>query len=201
MGYVRAFDVRTGKRLWIFHTIPLKGEFGHETWNPDAAANTGNTGVWAQMSADEELGYAYLPLTSATNDVDFIAGSTANAVSFTDADGLTVGTVNSVGLTAGGDTKLTATGILAFNQALKAAGFKVELLYSVPRVPQHNAWIERGFGALDLLRQGQRHARGHDTVEFPGEHQRRHAQIGRGQRRAVGHGAQAPRTAGGIESV
>ncbi len=67
-GYIRGFDVRTGKRLWIFHTIPLKGEFGHETWNPDAAANTGNTGVWAQMSADEELGLVYMPVELPTGD-------------------------------------------------------------------------------------------------------------------------------------
>src|SRR6185436_8260821 len=52
-GYIRGFDVRTGKRLWIFHTIPLKGEPGFETWDPDATVYTGNTGVWAQMSADE----------------------------------------------------------------------------------------------------------------------------------------------------
>ena len=37
-GYIRGFDVRTGKRLWIFHTIPMKGEFGYDTWDPDADA-------------------------------------------------------------------------------------------------------------------------------------------------------------------
>ena len=61
-GYVRAFDVRTGKRLWIFHTIPRPNEFGADTWEGDAASYTGNAGVWAQMSIDEELGLAYLPV-------------------------------------------------------------------------------------------------------------------------------------------
>ena len=67
-GYIRGFDVRTGKRLWIFHTIPLKGEAGFETWDPDAHVYTGNTGVWAQMSADEELGIVYMPVELPTGD-------------------------------------------------------------------------------------------------------------------------------------
>jgi quinoprotein glucose dehydrogenase len=67
-GYIRGFDIRTGKRLWIFHTIPVKGEFGYDTWDSDAAANTGNTGVWAQMSADEELGLVYMPVELPTGD-------------------------------------------------------------------------------------------------------------------------------------
>jgi quinoprotein glucose dehydrogenase len=67
-GYIRGFDVRTGKRVWIFHTIPLKGEAGFETWDPDAAQYTGNTGVWAQMSADEEAGIVYLPVELPTGD-------------------------------------------------------------------------------------------------------------------------------------
>ncbi|MBY0493624.1 MAG: pyrroloquinoline quinone-dependent dehydrogenase [Cyanobacteria bacterium] len=67
-GYIRAFDVRTGKRLWIFHTVPRPGEFGYDTWLEDSASYTGNTGVWAQMSADEELGLAYLPTELPTHD-------------------------------------------------------------------------------------------------------------------------------------
>jgi quinoprotein glucose dehydrogenase len=67
-GYVRGFDVRTGKRLWIFHTIPLAGEFGHDTWEKDSASYTGNTGVWGQISADEELGLVYLPVELPTGD-------------------------------------------------------------------------------------------------------------------------------------
>src|SRR5712672_3378144 len=67
-GYVRGFDVRTGKRLWIFHTIPKKGEFGYDTWLNGSAEYTGNTGVWSQVTVDEELGLVYLPVESPTND-------------------------------------------------------------------------------------------------------------------------------------
>jgi quinoprotein glucose dehydrogenase len=67
-GYVRGFDVRTGRRLWIFHTIPSPGEFGNDTWERDSWSYTGNAGVWAQMSVDEELGLAYLPVELPTGD-------------------------------------------------------------------------------------------------------------------------------------
>jgi quinoprotein glucose dehydrogenase len=67
-GYVRAYDVRTGQRLWIFHTIPLKGEFGYDTWLDGSAEHTGNTGLWTQMTVDEKLGLAYLPVESPTGD-------------------------------------------------------------------------------------------------------------------------------------
>ncbi len=67
-GYVRGFDVRTGKRLWIFHTIPQLGEFGNDTWEKDSWVYTGNTGVWGQISIDEELGLAYLPVEMPTGD-------------------------------------------------------------------------------------------------------------------------------------
>jgi quinoprotein glucose dehydrogenase len=59
-GYLRGFDVRTGKRKWIFHTVPKKGEFGYDTWiKPGQAETATNTGVWAPMSADQELGLVY----------------------------------------------------------------------------------------------------------------------------------------------
>ena len=67
-GYVRGFDVKTGKRLWIFHTIPKVGEYGYNTWEKDSAEYTGNTGVWAQISVDEQLGMAYLPVELPTGD-------------------------------------------------------------------------------------------------------------------------------------
>jgi len=67
-GYVRGYDVRTGKRLWIFHTIPRPGEFGVETWEKDSWSYTGNTGVWGQMGIDEELGMVYLPIETPTGD-------------------------------------------------------------------------------------------------------------------------------------
>ena len=67
-GYVRGFDVRTGKRLWIFHTVPRPGEFGFETWEDNSALRNGNTGAWAQFSADLELGLVYVPVEMPTGD-------------------------------------------------------------------------------------------------------------------------------------
>jgi quinoprotein glucose dehydrogenase len=67
-GFVRGFDVRTGERLWIFHTIPRRGEYGYESWEEDSSAYTGNTGVWAQISVDPELNTVYLPVEAATGD-------------------------------------------------------------------------------------------------------------------------------------
>ena len=68
-GYVRGFDVKTGKRLWIFHTVPKPGEFGRDTWLDESADNTGNTGVWGQISVDEDLGMVYLPVELPTGDI------------------------------------------------------------------------------------------------------------------------------------
>src|SRR5262245_1307778 len=67
-GDVMAFDVRTGKKKWIFHTIPRKGERGSETWLNGSAEYSGNAGVWGPFSVDTELGYVYLNVESATND-------------------------------------------------------------------------------------------------------------------------------------
>ena len=67
-GYIRGFDVRTGQRQWIFHTIPQVGEFGHDTWEDESAAYTGNTGVWTTFTVDAELGIAYLPVEIPTGD-------------------------------------------------------------------------------------------------------------------------------------
>ena len=67
-GYVRGFDVRTGKRLWIFHTVPLPGEFGYDTWLDHGADRNGNTGAWAQLSADLELGLVYVGVEMPTGD-------------------------------------------------------------------------------------------------------------------------------------
>ncbi|HEV2985892.1 MAG TPA: pyrroloquinoline quinone-dependent dehydrogenase [Vicinamibacterales bacterium] len=67
-GFVRGYDVHTGQRVWIFHTIPVPGEFGNDTWEKDSWSYTGNTGLWGTMSADEELGYVYLPIESPTGD-------------------------------------------------------------------------------------------------------------------------------------
>jgi quinoprotein glucose dehydrogenase len=67
-GHVRGFDARTGALRWTFHTVPQPGEFGHDTWEDGSADYTGNANVWTMMSADPELGYAYLPVGNATND-------------------------------------------------------------------------------------------------------------------------------------
>lgn len=67
-GSVRGFDIKTGKRLWIFHTMPRRGEFGYDTWLDGAAEKNGNTGAWAQMSADIELGLVYVGVELPTGD-------------------------------------------------------------------------------------------------------------------------------------
>jgi quinoprotein glucose dehydrogenase len=67
-GYIRGYDVRTGKRLWIFHTIPQPGEFGNETWENDSWSYTGNAGNWAPISIDEELNRVYLATEDGTGD-------------------------------------------------------------------------------------------------------------------------------------
>ena len=67
-GYVQAFDVRTGKPLWRFHTVPRAGEFGFDTWEASSAEYSGNSNVWAGMAYDPELDYVYLPSSTPTND-------------------------------------------------------------------------------------------------------------------------------------
>jgi quinoprotein glucose dehydrogenase len=67
-GDVLGFDVRTGKLLWTFKTIPEAGEPGVETWDNESWKTTGSANVWAPMSADEELGYVYLPVSTPSND-------------------------------------------------------------------------------------------------------------------------------------
>jgi quinoprotein glucose dehydrogenase len=68
-GLVRAFDVRTGKRIWQFNTIPRPGEFGNDTWEENSWSYNGNTGVWTQITVDPEAGIAYLPVESPTSDL------------------------------------------------------------------------------------------------------------------------------------
>jgi glucose dehydrogenase len=67
-GLVRAFDVKSGKLLWTFNTIPRPGEFGNDTWENESWATNGNTGVWSQMTVDEEAGLLYLPVEDPTSD-------------------------------------------------------------------------------------------------------------------------------------
>lgn len=68
-GDVQAFDVRTGRRRWTFNVIPRPGQVGNETWKEDSWAYTGAANLWSMISADEEAGLAYLPLSSPTNDM------------------------------------------------------------------------------------------------------------------------------------
>ena len=67
-GDVRAFDVRTGKQAWSFHTIPQAGEFGNDTWGNDSWKVTGHTNVWAPFTLDERRGLLYLPVSTPSND-------------------------------------------------------------------------------------------------------------------------------------
>ncbi len=67
-GLVRAFDVKSGKLLWTFNTIPRPGEFGNDTWENESWATNGNTGVWTGITVDEEAGLVYLPVESPTSD-------------------------------------------------------------------------------------------------------------------------------------
>ena len=67
-GHVRAYDAYTGDFKWRFNTIPQEGEYGNETWENDSWQVTGNTNVWTYMSADEEAGIVYLPISTPTND-------------------------------------------------------------------------------------------------------------------------------------
>ena len=66
-GDIRGFDVHSGELLWTFHTIPEAGEYGYESW---LSGNdiTGNSGVWAPISGDPELGHVYLPVEDPTGD-------------------------------------------------------------------------------------------------------------------------------------
>lgn len=66
--WIRGYNIRTGEVAWTFHTIPLEGEYGNDTWENDSWRTAGNGGVWTMMTADLELGYVYLPMEAATND-------------------------------------------------------------------------------------------------------------------------------------
>ena len=67
-GDIMAFDARTGKKVWVFHTIPRPGEFGADTWANNSNVFSGHTGAWTPFSVDEELGILYIPVEGATGD-------------------------------------------------------------------------------------------------------------------------------------
>ncbi len=67
-GWIRAFDVRTGRMRWTFKTVPPPGEFGNETWKDGSWADAGKVTTWTMMSADPELGHLYLPTNTTAPD-------------------------------------------------------------------------------------------------------------------------------------
>lgn len=67
-GWLRGFDVKTGRVKWVFHTIPQPGEFGNDTWGDDSWSYNGKVGPWSMMSADEQLGYVYVPMSTPSPD-------------------------------------------------------------------------------------------------------------------------------------
>ena len=82
-GDLRAYDVRTGAIRWTFHTIPHPGEFGHDTWPPNAWRSAGGANSWAGMSVDTARGIVYVPTGSATPD--FYGGDRLGANLFANA--------------------------------------------------------------------------------------------------------------------
>jgi quinoprotein glucose dehydrogenase len=72
-GYIRAFNVKTGKLIWTFHTIPQPGEFGYDTWPADAWKKIGGANSWAGMSVDPERGLVFASTGSAS--FDFYGGN------------------------------------------------------------------------------------------------------------------------------
>jgi quinoprotein glucose dehydrogenase len=72
-GFIRGYDVKTGKIVWTFHTIPQPGEFGYDTWSPNAYMEVGGTNNWAGMSLDEKRGVVYAPTGSPA--FDFYGGN------------------------------------------------------------------------------------------------------------------------------
>src|SRR5262252_6434572 len=67
-GDTRAWDARTGKVVWTFHTVPRPGEFGYDTWGADSAKNRSGVNVWGYTSLDAERGILYMPLGAPNND-------------------------------------------------------------------------------------------------------------------------------------
>jgi quinoprotein glucose dehydrogenase len=82
-GDVRGFDVRSGRELWRFHTVPRPSELGHDTWEGDSWKQRGGTNAWSIMSVDPELGWVFVPLTSPS--IDFYGGDRKGANLFSDS--------------------------------------------------------------------------------------------------------------------
>jgi quinoprotein glucose dehydrogenase len=82
-GDVRAWNARTGKLAWTFHTIPQKGEVGNDTWGEGSEKFTGHTNVWAPFTVDAERGLVFLPVSTPSND--FYGGRRPGANLFADS--------------------------------------------------------------------------------------------------------------------
>ena len=67
-GDVKAFDVRTGELLWVFHTVPREFELGYDTWLDGSAEYSGSANAWAGMAYDPELDYVFIPTSTSTSD-------------------------------------------------------------------------------------------------------------------------------------
>src|SRR5579862_1107184 len=63
---IRGYDIHTGALIWTFHILPRQGEPGYDTWGKGSAEYVGNMDAWASLTADEQLGYVYIPLTAPT---------------------------------------------------------------------------------------------------------------------------------------
>jgi quinoprotein glucose dehydrogenase len=81
-GDIRAFDVRTGALVWTFHTVPRPGEFGYETWPPDAWKTIGGANNWGEQTIDEKRGILYVP--TASPKYNFYGGNRKGANLFSD---------------------------------------------------------------------------------------------------------------------
>ena len=82
-GDVRAFDVRTGKLVWTFHTVPRPGEFGYDTWPKDAWKTVGGANNWGEQTIDEKRGIVYVP--TASPKYNFYGGNRHGANLFGDS--------------------------------------------------------------------------------------------------------------------
>ena len=82
-GDIRAFDVRTGALVWTFHTVPRPGEFGYDTWPPDAYKTIGGANNWGEQSIDERRGIVYVP--TASPKYNFYGGNRKGANLFGDS--------------------------------------------------------------------------------------------------------------------
>ncbi len=81
LGHIQAFNIRTGKLAWVFHTIPHPGEFGYDTWPADTYKNESGVGAannWSGMSVDRERGILFVPTGSAASDFYGAAREGAN---------------------------------------------------------------------------------------------------------------------------